>query len=99
MPDPDVVVKPRDVMPAGARTLPAAFYTDAAYVERELDALFRTMWIGAGRAEEVERPGQFVLRDLAGDSVIITWKLIIQNYNECLHCPHLHPAPRPGPQP
>ena len=20
------------------------------------------------------------------------WKLIIQNYNECLHCPNLHPA-------
>jgi glycine betaine catabolism A len=72
MPDPDVVVKPRDVMPAGASTLPAPFYTDPAYFERELDALFRSMWICAGRAEEVERPGQFVLRDIAGDSVIIT---------------------------
>ena len=72
MPDPDVVVKPRDVMPAGATTLPAAFYTDPAYFERELDALFRSMWICAGRAEEVARPGQFVLRDVAGDSVIIT---------------------------
>ena len=72
MPDPDVVVKPRDVMPAGASTLPAPFYTDPAYFERELDALFRSMWICAGRAEEVERPGQFVLRDVAGDSVIIT---------------------------
>jgi Rieske 2Fe-2S family protein len=72
MPDPDVVVKPRDVMPAGATTLPAAFYTDPAYFERELDALFRSMWICAGRAEEVERPGQFVLRDVAGDSVIVT---------------------------
>ena len=20
------------------------------------------------------------------------WKLIVQNYNECLHCPNLHPA-------
>ena len=72
MPDPDVVVKPRDVMPAGATTLPAAFYTDPAYFERELDALFRSMWICAGRVEEVERPGQFVLRDVAGDSVIVT---------------------------
>ena len=72
MPDPDVVVKPRDVMPAGASTLPAAFYIDAAYFERELEALFRAMWICAGRAEEIERPGQFVLRDVGGDSVIIT---------------------------
>lgn len=72
MPDPDVIVRPRDVMPAGAETLPAAYYTDARYFERELDALFRTMWICAGRTEEVQAPGQFVLREVAGDSVIIT---------------------------
>ncbi len=60
MPDPDVVVKPRDVMPAGASTLPASFYTDPAYFERELDALFRSMWICAGRAEEVAAPGPSV---------------------------------------
>jgi Rieske 2Fe-2S family protein len=67
-----IVVKPRDVMPDGARTLPAPFYTDAEYFNRELDALFRTMWICAGRADEIARPGQFVLRDVAGDSIIIT---------------------------
>jgi glycine betaine catabolism A len=72
MADPDVVVKPRDVMPEGARTLPAAYYTDPRYFERELATLFRAMWICAGRTEEVERAGQFVLRDVAGDSVIIT---------------------------
>ena len=53
----EVVVKPREVMPAGARTLPARFYTDAEYFSRELDALFRAMWICAGRAEEIARPG------------------------------------------
>ncbi len=68
----EIVVKPRDVMPEGARTLPARFYTDAEYFRRELDALFRTMWICAGRSEEIARPGQFVLRDVAGDSVIVT---------------------------
>jgi glycine betaine catabolism A len=72
MADPDVVVKPRDVMPLGAETLPAAYYTDPRYFERELDALFRSMWICAGRTEEVARPGQFVLREVAGDSMIIT---------------------------
>ena len=65
---PGIVVKPRDVMPDGARTLPAPFYTDAEYFNRELDALFRTMWICAGRADEIARPGQFVLRDVAGAS-------------------------------
>ena len=68
----EVVVKPREVMPAGARTLPARFYTDADYFGRELDALFRAMWICAGRAEEIARPGQYVLREVAGDSIVIT---------------------------
>jgi Rieske 2Fe-2S family protein len=59
-------------MPAGAQTLPARYYVDQACFAREIDALFRTMWVCAGRSEEVERPGQFVLRDLAGDSIIVT---------------------------
>ena len=72
MHDPTIVVKPRDVMPAGAATLPARYYVDPEYFAREIDALFRTMWVCAGRAEDVERPGQFVLRDLACDSIIVT---------------------------
>ena len=72
MPDPDVIVKPRDVMPASGLTLPASYYVDDRYFAREIDRLFRTMWVCAGREEEIERPGQFVLRDLAGDSIIVT---------------------------
>jgi glycine betaine catabolism A len=72
MPDSDIVVKPRDVMPPDARTLPARFYVDAACFAREMEGLFRRMWICAGRLEEIERPGQFVLRELAGDSIIVT---------------------------
>ena len=37
-----------------------------------MDGLFRRMWICAGRLEEIEQPGQFVLRDVAGDSIIVT---------------------------
>jgi Rieske 2Fe-2S family protein len=72
MPDPEIVVKPRDVLPAGAQTLPAAFYADPTYFSREIDMLFRRMWICAGRSEEIARSGQFVLRDVAGDSLIVT---------------------------
>ena len=67
MAEPDVIVKPRDVMPTDARTLPASFYTDPAYFERELDRLFRQRWICIGRTEEIASPGQFVLlRTLPG---------------------------------
>src|SRR5687767_246923 len=86
--DPDVVVKPRDVMPPGATTLPAPFYTDAAYFKREMDALFATMWICAGRVEQVATPGQFILRDVLGESIIITSNAagrVNAFYNVCRH--------------
>jgi Rieske 2Fe-2S family protein len=72
MADPDVIVKPRAVMPAGAMTLAAPYYVDERYFAREMDQLFRRMWVCAGRLEEIEQPGRFVLRDVAGDSVIVT---------------------------
>ena len=37
--EPDVAVKPREVMPQGARTLPAAYYTDTTYFRREMERL------------------------------------------------------------
>src|SRR4029453_4884643 len=69
---PEIVVKPREVMPEGASTLAARYYTDAGYFDREIEALFRTMWFCAGRFEEVAKPGQYVLRELSGDSIIVT---------------------------
>jgi glycine betaine catabolism A len=84
----DLVVKPRDVMPAAAYTLPAQYYVDAEYFAREIDRLFRRMWICAGRSEEIATPGQFVLRDVAGDSVIVTRASdgrVHAFYNVCRH--------------
>ena len=84
----DLVVKPRDVMPQGASTLPAAFYTDDTYFRREMDRLFARMWICAGRTEEVEKPGQFVVRDVLGESIIITSNAagkVNAFYNVCRH--------------
>jgi Rieske 2Fe-2S family protein len=86
--DTDLVVKSRDVMPEGARTLPAAYYTDATYFRREMERLFARMWVYAGRVEEVEKPGQFVLREVVGESVILTSNAAGQVnafYNVCRH--------------
>jgi Rieske 2Fe-2S family protein len=84
----DVVVKPRDVMPQGATTLPAAYYVDAEYFTREMEALFGGMWICAGRAEQVERPGQFFVREVLGESLIVTRAAsgrVHAFYNVCRH--------------
>jgi glycine betaine catabolism A len=86
--DPDVVVKPRAVMPPGATTLPAPFYTDHAYFTREMERLYARMWICAGRVEQIEKPGQFIVRDIVGESIIITTNAagrVNAFYNVCRH--------------
>jgi Rieske 2Fe-2S family protein len=84
----EIVVKPRAVMPEGARTLPAPYYTDPEYFARELDTFFRERWICAGRTEEVATPGQFVRREVAGDSIIVTRSsdgILRAFHNVCRH--------------
>jgi Rieske 2Fe-2S family protein len=84
----DVVVKPRDVMPQGATTLPAEYYTSAEYFDREMDALFRRMWFCAGREEQLAGAGRYFLRDLCGESVIVTRGAagrVRAFYNVCRH--------------
>ena len=84
----DVVVKPRDMMPVGATTLPAPYYTDERYFRREMEALFAATWICAGRVEQVEKPGQYILREPLGESIIITSNAagaVTAFYNVCRH--------------
>jgi glycine betaine catabolism A len=84
----DVIVKPREVMPQGASTLPAPFYTDPAYFRREMDSLYARMWICVGRVEQVEKPGQFIVREVLGESIIITTNAagtVNAFYNVCRH--------------
>ena len=53
------------------RTLPAAAYTDATWFRTELDRVFARMWLAAGRDMELDQPGAFIRRDVAGASVLI----------------------------
>lgn len=65
-------IKPRDPLPEGATTLPARFYTSPQLFAREQDLFFRSSWVNAGRAEEIPRAGDFMLREIGGESLIIT---------------------------
>ena len=67
-----VTIKPRDVMPDGARTLPARYYTDPALLKKELDGLFGTMWFYAGRSEEAGQAGQYFVREINGFNIVVT---------------------------
>jgi glycine betaine catabolism A len=53
------------------RTLEARYYTDPAWFDAEMDAIFAHMWIHAGRLEEFAGRGDFVRRDVAGASVLL----------------------------
>ena len=65
-------IKPRAPMPPGATTLPARFYTSPRLFERELDLFFRSTWVNVGRAEEIPGKGDFMVREVAGESIIVT---------------------------
>jgi glycine betaine catabolism A len=69
-------------------TLPARYYTDPEIFRHELETFFFQTWICAGRAEQVPNPGDFFLRELAGESIIVTRDAsgaIQAFYNVCRH--------------
>jgi len=69
-------------------TLPARYYTDPALFRRELDAFYFNRWICAGRAEFIPKPGDYFLREIAGESVIVvrgTDRAVHVFYNVCRH--------------
>lgn len=55
----------------GHRTLPGAYYTDPAYFAREQQAIFRRMWLFVGRDDDVPERGRWIVRRLAGASVLV----------------------------
>ena len=69
-------------------TLSGADYTSAAVYEEERERLFFRGWVCVGRGEEIADPGDYLVRDVAGESVFV-----VRNrdgearafYNVCAH--------------
>jgi Rieske 2Fe-2S family protein len=69
-------------------TLPARAYTDPQWFAEEMDRVFATMWLAAGRSAELDGAGAFIRRDIAGASVLIVRGsdgLIRAFHNVCRH--------------
>ena len=69
-------------------TLPARAYGDPSWFELEMDSEFARMWLAACRAEQLDRAGSFVRRDVAGASVLIVRGedgIIRAHHNVCRH--------------
>ena len=55
-----------------ATTLPARYYTDGDFFREELESFYCQGWICAGRANRIPKPGDYFLREVARESIIIT---------------------------
>jgi len=69
-------------------TLPARFYTDPDLFRRELDAFYFERWICAGRTEFIPKPGDYFLREVAGESILVVrgaGGAVNAFYNVCRH--------------
>src|ERR1035437_6222468 len=55
-----------------ATTLPARYYTDPNLFRDELERFYCQTWICVGRANQVPSPGDYFLREVADESIIIT---------------------------
>ena len=71
-----------------AKTLPARYYTDPELFREELDRFYCESWVCAGRANQIPKPGDYFLREVAGESIVITRdsdKNVRAFYNVCRH--------------
>src|ERR1700734_3157237 len=71
-----------------SKTLPARYYTDSALFHQEIENFFFGGWFCAGRADSIPNAGDYFLREIAGESIIVVrsdsgW--IEAFYNVCRH--------------
>ena len=69
-------------------TLPRAAYVDAAFFAEERERIFVREWLCVGREEELPNPGEYLLVEVASESVIVvrgTTGAFHAHYNVCRH--------------
>jgi len=55
-----------------ATSLPAAFYTSAAFLQVEQDELLRREWLCIGHQDEVRMPGDYITTEIVGEQLLVT---------------------------
>ena len=69
-------------------TLPGSAYTSEAVWQDEREKVWFHDWVCIGRSEEVGKPGDFLVRDLAGESIFLSRNregVLKGFYNVCSH--------------
>lgn len=81
-------VKTTETYRQGDRTLPGEYYTSAEVFAEEQRAIFGRRWVLVGRERDVEAPGEYLVREAAGESVIVVRDrggALRAHYNVCRH--------------
>jgi choline monooxygenase len=71
-----------------ASTIPSPWYFDTGVAELENEAVFGKSWQVAGRADQVQKPGEFLTADIAGEPIVVVRGEDSQLrgfYNVCRH--------------
>ena len=71
-----------------ASTIPAPWYVEPRIAELEAQTVFSKTWQMVGRAEQVEKPGQFVTATVAGEPIVVVRGndgVLRGFYNVCRH--------------
>jgi Rieske 2Fe-2S family protein len=70
------------------KTLPRRYYADPSLYHREMEKFFCQSWVCAGRAEAIPNSGDYFLREVAGESLIVVRDgagAVRAFYNVCRH--------------
>lgn len=70
------------------KTLPSRYYTDPGIFSREIESFYFNSWICAGRAETIPLLGDYFLREVARESIIVvrdSGGQVRAFYNVCRH--------------
>jgi choline monooxygenase len=85
----DILASYNDKAPLSeASTIPAPWYVDPRIAELEANTVFSKTWQMVGRIEQVEKPGQFVTADVAGEPIVVVRGndgVLRSFYNVCRH--------------
>jgi len=85
----DILASYNDKAPISeAFTIPGAWYVDPHIAELEASSVFAGTWQLVGRIERVEKPGQFVTANIAGEPVVVVRGndgVLRAFYNVCRH--------------
>ncbi|MEP7246095.1 MAG: aromatic ring-hydroxylating dioxygenase subunit alpha [Gammaproteobacteria bacterium] len=71
-----------------ARTLPGAVYTSPEVLRLEQDGIFARHWLCVGRVADIPAPGDYFVREVAGNSVVFVRgrdNQVRAFYNVCRH--------------